>query len=767
MIAKPLFRPTQIPGCALWLDAADSSTVTLSGSNVTQWRDKSGSNFNFQTSSGSPSYSNSILIPSGAILSSVSNFSLTLDTYVFIVSRLGSADGAIRMLLGFTNILSGDFSIRYFRDLLNTNGNTNDFANLQYYVNGTFNPSFPTSTYSSTHIISGQSITSGTTGITLSSAFLSRVFIGNIYEVIFYSSSPSVSQRQNVEGYLAWKWGLVASLPADHPYKTTPGNTSFPFPSVISPSIRTVAIPKAATSRPPFAPTQLSGCALWLDAADSTVFSLTGSSVTQWRDKSGNGYSLGQATSLNQPTRSGTTSGVSFTANMFLQQTAGNVPLIRDATSITILAVVRNTSNINYNNVITFWYRDGSITSATTSKFNLYTNYANGDKCTFQCSTVSGNPSVQSGASLVTNVSAIIGSSASSTSITANLNGTLASAAGLTLRTASADALLTLGYPGGFVACSMFEILIYTTELTVSQRQNVEGYLAWKWGLVASLPNGHPFKQTPLAPFPYAVRRAVPGPLFSSFSLRSISGITLWMDAADASTLSLSGTSVTQWRDKSISGYVFTSPSPPVSGVNTMNGLNVVTNQGSQYLQITNYSQTFTTCSFFVVMKPTGSFGSWDFLGIFMSQTTGAPYFYIELSATMVPNRYSFATTVNGRDAFAGNLGSSSVSGITYLLSGFVTGNTSTNFQNLNGTPFESYNYNLTTGGLASNLSNVTIRLAGWPSNSKSGQYAEILMFDRILPQRDYQQVEGYLAWKWGLQTSLPANHPYRANSPK
>jgi hypothetical protein len=333
------------------------------------------------------------------------------------------------------------------------------------------------------------------------------------------------------------------------------------------------------------------------------------------------------------------------------------------------------------------------------------------------------------------------------------------------------DPLYVASYPnetataprvGMFLNGDIGEIVVYFATLTDAQRQQVEGYLAWKWGLVASLPNGHPFKQPPIAPFPYAVRRAVPGPSLSSFSLRSISGITLWMDAADASTLTLSGTSVTQWRDKSISGYVFTSPSPPVSGVNTMNGLNVVTNQGSQYLQITNYSQTFTTCSFFVVMKPTGSFGSWDFLGIFMSQTTGAPYFYIELSATMVPNRYSFATTVNGRDAFAGNLGSNSVSGITYLLSGFVTGNTSTNFQNLNGTPFESYNYNLTTGGLASNLSNVTIRLAGWPSNSKSGQYAEILMFDRILPQRDYQQVEGYLAWKWGLQTSLPANHPYR-----
>jgi hypothetical protein len=29
------------------------------------------------------------------------------------------------------------------------------------------------------------------------------------------------SDRQKMEGYIAWKWNLVALLPAGHPYKTT------------------------------------------------------------------------------------------------------------------------------------------------------------------------------------------------------------------------------------------------------------------------------------------------------------------------------------------------------------------------------------------------------------------------------------------------------------------------------------------------------------------------------------------------------------------
>jgi hypothetical protein len=39
---------------------------------------------------------------------------------------------------------------------------------------------------------------------------------GYIAEVVSFSDN---SQQQIVEGYLAWKWGLVANLPAGHPYK--------------------------------------------------------------------------------------------------------------------------------------------------------------------------------------------------------------------------------------------------------------------------------------------------------------------------------------------------------------------------------------------------------------------------------------------------------------------------------------------------------------------------------------------------------------------
>jgi hypothetical protein len=44
-------------------------------------------------------------------------------------------------------------------------------------------------------------------------------FYGYISEIIVYNSSLTTSQRQQVEGYLAWKWGLQNNLPDTHAYK--------------------------------------------------------------------------------------------------------------------------------------------------------------------------------------------------------------------------------------------------------------------------------------------------------------------------------------------------------------------------------------------------------------------------------------------------------------------------------------------------------------------------------------------------------------------
>ena len=54
---KLLFSPTNIPGCTLWLDAADPNTV-VGTSPVTNWKDKSGKGYNLSSSGGTPQYVN-------------------------------------------------------------------------------------------------------------------------------------------------------------------------------------------------------------------------------------------------------------------------------------------------------------------------------------------------------------------------------------------------------------------------------------------------------------------------------------------------------------------------------------------------------------------------------------------------------------------------------------------------------------------------------------------------------------------------------------
>lgn len=50
-----------------------------------------------------------------------------------------------------------------------------------------------------------------------------------------------------------------------------------------------------------FNPKSIAGLEVWLDGSDSTTFTLNGSTVSEWRDKSGNSRHFSQATALRQP----------------------------------------------------------------------------------------------------------------------------------------------------------------------------------------------------------------------------------------------------------------------------------------------------------------------------------------------------------------------------------------------------------------------------------------------------------------------------------
>ena len=77
-------------------------------------------------------------------------------------------------------------------------------------------------------------------GGTANGQALSYQYSGLIGEVLIYNRALSVAETAEAEGYLACKWGLQASLPATHPYRTT-------CPSGVAPTPTPAPTP---TSRP-------------------------------------------------------------------------------------------------------------------------------------------------------------------------------------------------------------------------------------------------------------------------------------------------------------------------------------------------------------------------------------------------------------------------------------------------------------------------------------------------------------------------------------
>ena len=236
-ISKPhsrKFSPLDIPGCALWLDAADKSTFTLSSGNITTWTDKSSTANNFTTTAGTATnitdggYS-VVSFPSETIMTSTSTLTWTTSSAFFVVSKIISIPSRqyADYIIGFSSIINADFSIRV--EPLGLCGtpaptippNVNDLSIYNYYVNGSLNPNFPLSTYQSYNIIhTGNPSQAGTSVMTLST-IQGRYLVGNIAEVLYYPGGVTSIQRQQIESYLAWKWGITLATTSQPTFVTT------------------------------------------------------------------------------------------------------------------------------------------------------------------------------------------------------------------------------------------------------------------------------------------------------------------------------------------------------------------------------------------------------------------------------------------------------------------------------------------------------------------------------------------------------------------
>lgn len=237
---------------ALWLDAADVSTITLNGSDVSGWNDKSGNGRHFAQSSAAlqPAYISNILNSLGGLrfdganelASTVQMMKDACSYYVAFKLNTAPASASFQCALCFTYDTN---NLTEFL-LMNIGGYTEYQVNNDYestttgvgvdealittpqIFEWTYNDGAVNSASSYTFYQTGTSKTStASSTVSITEAAISK--IGNriaqdfkakidLYEIIVMAGVADSATRQKIEGYLAWKWGLQANLPTGHTY---------------------------------------------------------------------------------------------------------------------------------------------------------------------------------------------------------------------------------------------------------------------------------------------------------------------------------------------------------------------------------------------------------------------------------------------------------------------------------------------------------------------------------------------------------------------
>jgi len=242
------FTPRNIQNLVLWLDAADpfnNGTIPAQSTLMSNWIDKSSFRDDAtQTVLGNrPNYNTN-----GFINFNGSNAFFNLTDISFVVNTSFS---------GFIVEQRQVAPANYIMNGLNINNRALDNLHFGYRDNTTFTfafwgadlnvgiPSFTTLATEPFRIwsliytgsrrtifLNGTSLISQTFSNNLNATASGRIgnnnfvspffYNGNIREIIFTKPSIDGFQREQTEGYLAWKWGLQANLPASHPFRNAP-----------------------------------------------------------------------------------------------------------------------------------------------------------------------------------------------------------------------------------------------------------------------------------------------------------------------------------------------------------------------------------------------------------------------------------------------------------------------------------------------------------------------------------------------------------------
>ena len=229
----------------------------------------------------------------------------------------------------------------------------------------------------------------------------------------------------------------------------------------------------------------------WYDAADAATLIVSGTSISQWNDKSGNGYDATQTTGSAQPQLAassfGSLSAVNFaTTSQFLY-----VPSIPQVSGQTVFTVVDTTS------LGTGYALLMERNAASASNMAIYlggtSTYGAADYTPWTYWNTVGY-----GVLPANRKKSLLSFNYSTSGGTATVNNTQDGSLTPVIGSGSASALTTWRSLNGAVGVqsSTYKIaeVVIVNSITSTDKQKMEGYLAWKWGIEANLPSGHPYK---------------------------------------------------------------------------------------------------------------------------------------------------------------------------------------------------------------------------------------------------------------------------------
>jgi hypothetical protein len=260
--------------------------------------------------------------------------------------------------------------------------------------------------------------------------------------------------------------------------------------------------------------------------------------------------------------------------------------------------------------------------------------------------------------------------------------------------------------------------------------------------------------------------------MFGGQTLWTPSQITtaLWLDAADAATVTTVSGAVSQWNDKSGNSRNATQSTASARPTYTsagLNGLNTVTPDGSNdYMDLPVIFSD--TSNYFII-------GAFRVDSIINSGNNTDNYFFAESPSSGV--QYAMAcqlartasSNLAGHDDFPPSGGllsaaTATTASTSYL---FAFGRSSgTREIWINGTVDATQSSAETYSGSAVTRSTLfAVRLDSTTYHCMNGKVGEIVAM-AYPSQSNRERVEGYLAHRWGLTANLPAGHPYKTTPP-